>query len=114
MPLLPSGWQQRILGGEILAPPGPADDPRATSLWGPTATAGGCRPAGRNNIVGSSAPARPRVQETLPRSRSGARLPALGTQKLMVLRMNEVTRILSAIEQGDSHAAEQLLPLVYD
>jgi RNA polymerase sigma factor (TIGR02999 family) len=26
----------------------------------------------------------------------------------------EVTRILSAIEQGDPHAAEQLLPLVYD
>jgi hypothetical protein len=28
--------------------------------------------------------------------------------------MNEVTRVLSAIEQGDPHAAEQLLPLVYD
>jgi RNA polymerase sigma factor (TIGR02999 family) len=28
--------------------------------------------------------------------------------------MGEVTRILSAIDQGDSHAAEQLLPLVYD
>jgi RNA polymerase sigma factor (TIGR02999 family) len=28
--------------------------------------------------------------------------------------MSEVTRILNAIEQGDSHAAEQLLPLVYD
>src|SRR5262249_4886354 len=28
--------------------------------------------------------------------------------------MNEVTRILSAIEQGDPHAAEQLLPLLYD
>jgi RNA polymerase sigma factor (TIGR02999 family) len=28
--------------------------------------------------------------------------------------MSEVTGILSAIEQGDSHAAEQLLPLVYD
>jgi RNA polymerase sigma factor (TIGR02999 family) len=28
--------------------------------------------------------------------------------------MNEFTRILSAIEQGDPHAAEQLLPLVYD
>src|SRR5262245_29186927 len=28
--------------------------------------------------------------------------------------MSEVTRILSAIEQGDSHAAGQLLPLVYD
>lgn len=28
--------------------------------------------------------------------------------------MSEVTRILSAIEDGDSEAAEQLLPLVYD
>jgi RNA polymerase sigma factor (TIGR02999 family) len=28
--------------------------------------------------------------------------------------MNEVTRILSAVEQGDASAADQLLPLVYD
>ena len=28
--------------------------------------------------------------------------------------MNEVTRVLSAIEAGDPQAAEQLLPLVYD
>src|SRR5260370_2358618 len=28
--------------------------------------------------------------------------------------MSEVTNILSAIEQGDPHAAEQLLPLVYE
>ena len=28
--------------------------------------------------------------------------------------MNEVTRILSAIEKGDPHAAEQLLALVYN
>jgi hypothetical protein len=28
--------------------------------------------------------------------------------------MNELTRILSGIEQGDPRAAEQLLPLVYD
>jgi RNA polymerase sigma factor (TIGR02999 family) len=28
--------------------------------------------------------------------------------------MNDVTRILSAIEQGEPHAADQLLPLVYD
>src|SRR5207244_4751406 len=28
--------------------------------------------------------------------------------------MSEVTRILSAIEEGDPHAAELLLPLVYD
>src|SRR6516162_3145683 len=28
--------------------------------------------------------------------------------------MSEVTRILSAIDQGEPHAAEQLLPLVYE
>jgi RNA polymerase sigma factor (TIGR02999 family) len=28
--------------------------------------------------------------------------------------MNDVTRILHAIDQGNAHAAEQLLPLVYD
>lgn len=28
--------------------------------------------------------------------------------------MRDVTRILNAIEQGDAHAASQLLPLVYD
>jgi RNA polymerase sigma factor (TIGR02999 family) len=33
---------------------------------------------------------------------------------IAVLPMNDVTRILSAIEGGDPHAAEQLLPLVYD
>ncbi len=27
--------------------------------------------------------------------------------------MNEVTQILSTIEQGDPHAADKLLPLVY-
>jgi RNA polymerase sigma factor (TIGR02999 family) len=32
----------------------------------------------------------------------------------MLSFMSDVTRILSAIEQGDPHAAEQLLPLVYD
>src|SRR3972149_6149251 len=28
--------------------------------------------------------------------------------------MNDITRILSAIDQGDLRAAEQLLPIVYD
>ena len=28
--------------------------------------------------------------------------------------MSDVTRILTAIEQGDGEAAERLLPLVYD
>jgi RNA polymerase sigma factor (TIGR02999 family) len=32
----------------------------------------------------------------------------------MFVFMSDVTRILSAIEQGDPSAAEQLLPLVYD
>ena len=31
-----------------------------------------------------------------------------------VTPMSEVTRILSAIEEGDPHAVEQLLPMVYD
>ena len=38
----------------------------------------------------------------------------LGPSSLSVKAMSDVTRILSAIEQGDPHAAEQLLPLVYD
>jgi hypothetical protein len=33
---------------------------------------------------------------------------------LSVLPMNEVTRILSVVEQGERHAAEQLLLLVYE
>jgi len=33
---------------------------------------------------------------------------------VLVPLMSEVTRILSAIEEGDPHAAAQLLPLVYD
>src|SRR5262249_50268172 len=33
---------------------------------------------------------------------------------VMLACMSDVTRILSALEQGDSAAAEQLLPLVYD
>src|SRR5262249_53796030 len=37
-----------------------------------------------------------------------------GPSTASVPPMNDVTQILSAIEQGDPHAAEQLLPLVYD
>src|SRR6516164_6879740 len=35
-------------------------------------------------------------------------------RRVMLDPMSNVTAILSAIEQGDPHAAEQLLPLVYD
>ena len=41
------------------------------------------------------------------------RLPTISVVAIFDL-MNEVTRILSAIEQGEPHAAEKLLPLVYD
>ena len=40
-------------------------------------------------------------------------LPAISRAGMLDL-MNEVTRILGALEQGDLHAAEQLLPFVYD
>jgi RNA polymerase sigma factor (TIGR02999 family) len=44
------------------------------------------------------------------RHRCGSR----SRQTLGADTMSDVTRILSAIEQGDSQAAEQLLPFVYD
>src|SRR5437773_6295935 len=45
---------------------------------------------------------------------SGVILGANRALQLRVSIMSDVTRILSAIEQGDPHAAEQLLPLVYE
>src|SRR5436305_15313541 len=47
------------------------------------------------------------------RSRVGRRRVASGWTGA-ASSMSEVTRILSAIEQGDAHATEQLLPLVYE
>jgi hypothetical protein len=37
-----------------------------------------------------------------------------GIREPSVPSMSELTRILSAIDQGDPHAASQLLPMVYD
>jgi RNA polymerase sigma factor (TIGR02999 family) len=39
---------------------------------------------------------------------------SLGPSSLSGKAMSDVTRVLSAIEQGDPSAAQQLLPLVYD
>jgi RNA polymerase sigma factor (TIGR02999 family) len=48
-------------------------------------------------------------------SRAAAGFPSRRRRPSHTLgRMSEVTRILSAIEQGNPQAAEQLLPLVYD
>lgn len=44
------------------------------------------------------------------RSRPRHPMPAADITRLM----SEVTRVLGAIEKGDPHAAEQLLPLVYE
>jgi RNA polymerase sigma factor (TIGR02999 family) len=45
----------------------------------------------------------------------GRRLPSRAIRSFATMvSMSEVTRILSAVEQGDSHAAKQLLPLVYE
>src|SRR5882757_4297482 len=44
----------------------------------------------------------------------GLARPARQNFTALVPSMHEVTRILSAIEQGDPKAADQLLPLVYD
>src|SRR5262245_9152182 len=48
-----------------------------------------------------------------PRSGNGHNVPP-GPLSRSVPPMSDVTRILSAIEQGDPRAAEQLLPLVYE
>jgi RNA polymerase sigma factor (TIGR02999 family) len=40
-------------------------------------------------------------------------LPVVFTPAILDV-MNEVTRILNAVEQGEPHAAERLLPLIYD
>src|SRR3954468_2738522 len=49
-----------------------------------------------------------------PRIPEPARTSRREFSRSPVTPVNEVTRILSAIEQGDPQAAEQLLPLVYE
>src|SRR5262249_21209603 len=58
----------------------------------------------RDYIAGSVEAARPRGYT------SGRRTPPGD----LVRPLSDVTRILSAIEQGDAHAAQELLPLVYE
>jgi RNA polymerase sigma factor (TIGR02999 family) len=48
-----------------------------------------------------------------PFKKSGEEVPR-EPSRLLVPPMSEVSQILNAIELGDPHAAEQLLPLVYD
>ena len=50
-------------------------------------------------------------EKSVPKLSRGRTLALLASEKI---RMKEVTRILGAIENGDAHASEQLLPLVYE
>jgi ECF sigma factor len=52
----------------------------------------------------------PPLRDRVPADRSEAFNKRLRSSAFM----NDVTRTLSAIEQGDAQAADQLLPLVYD
>ena len=60
------------------------------------------------------APRRRSSREVLRIRRHAARVLRIAHAGGMLSFMSDVTRILSAIEQGDPQAAEQLLPLVYD
>src|SRR5207244_4142360 len=71
------------------------------------------------SISESVCPSRKRQRRTS--RRPSLTLPALRRRRLRLIpqavilaAMSDVTRILSAIAQGDPHAAEQLLPLVYE
>ena len=63
--------------------------------------------------VGGGPDTRP-TAETRTRSRGRARCFFAEPFGPRGVPMSEVTRILSAIDEGDPHAAGQLLPLVYD
>jgi RNA polymerase sigma factor (TIGR02999 family) len=70
----------------------------------------GCGEKTRRRANNFDARGRKRFQDPLQESGEDETWRCL---RLSVPPMNDVTRILSAIEQGDPHAAEQLLPLVY-
>lgn len=55
----------------------------------------------------------PDLRAVASRSESAPQLPSISLT-VILSRMSEVTQILNAINNGDPHAAAQLLPLVYD
>src|SRR5260370_25305391 len=71
-------------------------------------------PACRNDLSAHPVSTCRNLRDSVAHGRYSRGHIPLGPSSLGVPPMSEVTRILSAIEQGDSHAAEQLLPLVYD
>src|SRR5262245_9351619 len=68
----------------------------------------------RPGPAGSPAETQRVVQGSESRFGVPLRTSCRGSRPRGATPMTDVTHILSAIEQGDPHAAEQLLPLVYD
>jgi RNA polymerase sigma factor (TIGR02999 family) len=70
--------------------------------------------AGPGRFVNVMDTARRLIDLFAQRPDAATRLLAVASGGWYLGRMSEVTRILSAIEHGDPHAAGQLLPVVYD
>src|SRR5262249_77484 len=88
--------------------------PKKSRTWGqPPGTLIGCLPGCRTDLACQRV-RRVRGPKIPGPARRPSRAVPTGAFTLLVSPMSEVTRILSAIEQGDPHAAERLLPLVYD
>src|SRR5207253_2806015 len=77
----------------------------------PTPPGPGYLPAGASDNLGQAPHHRGRARGRSERRGSGS-THGLGTSPAAPA-MNDVTRILSAIEQGDPRESEELLPLVY-
>src|SRR4051794_20726625 len=71
-----------------------------------------CTPCPRRSAKNNAPPGRRHGRGKAEPGQVEPLLPLFAT--VTVTFMNHVTRILSAIQQGEPQAAEQLLPLVYD
>src|SRR5688572_21720906 len=87
----------------------PSSSPEPFSGTGGHHTCG----AGRSSALAFPGVLPGRTLLARPSSRGASAAQALGTAR-EALTMDAITQVLNAIEHGDPHAAEQLLPLVYD
>ena len=87
--------------------------PKKSRTWGqPRGKLIGCLPGGRTDLAAQQVN-RPRTF-LIPQPQGGPGEGLARGLRASGAPMSDVTQILSAIEQGDPQAAEQLLPLVYD
>ena len=86
----------------------------AQDLWSGTRYTGEYSPGNERAVSARQIGLRTKVTELERRSLCSVPTSWWGFPSPGAAPMSEVTRILSAIEQGDPHAVDQLLPLVYD